>query len=245
MGSPIAVRAADLQETCSTISEQLGAHYSISANGQAARPLDFWRSANRVLYSYPAEQIADQWTLTANGYLKPTRFFTMDERSIEYDPFDINRGKGSRDWESRANWITREKLESLQKTGSSGEGCEQVDTYVSIPSSAGSAADAWFSIELSWMPNLWLVQSYRLKTTDKLGLRRMLHWQLEGLESDTSTVSAAFRAYDGYAATDYADIGDNESDPFLMKMIRLGFVEHGAAGFHDSNGALLSRGHVH
>lgn len=208
--------------------------------------MEFWRSGERVLYHYPEQKIADKWLLTSNGYLKPTRFFLSDERAIEYDAFDINGGKGSKDWQSRVQWVSQEKLDSMQKTGSSGEGCTRLETYVSIPADTEGKKGSFAGVELSWMPELRLVQRYRVKSTDALGLRRMMQWQLDELETEQTLVEARLHSFDGYATTDFADVGDNESDPFLMKMIRLGFVEHGAAGFYNSDGSPLAGGqHVH
>ncbi len=45
--------------------------------------------------------------------------------------------------------------------------------------------------------------------------------------------------------TDCADIGDNESDPFLLKMINQVDIEHGSAGFYDSKRMSLDASHSH
>lgn len=51
-------------------------------------------------------------------------------------------------------------------------------------------------------------------------------WILERVIEDEAEVRKMFRQWDDYETTDYADIGDNESDPFLMRMINMGFL-HG------------------
>ena len=58
-------------------------------------------------------------------------------------------------------------------------------------------------------------------------------------------VQVEFAKWDNYQTTDYADIGDNESDPFLAKMINLGFVEHGASGFYHADGSPIEQLHAH
>ncbi len=45
--------------------------------------------------------------------------------------------------------------------------------------------------------------------------------------------------------TDGADIGDNEFDPFLLKMINQVHIEHSAAGFYDSKRMSLDTSHGH
>jgi hypothetical protein len=59
------------------------------------------------------------------------------------------------------------------------------------------------------------------------------------------TSQAAFALRDDYRTIDYADIGDSEDDPFVRKMIRMGFVSHGASGFYDEHGHALDGGHNH
>ncbi|MFT6897794.1 MAG: hypothetical protein ACJA13_002205 [Paraglaciecola sp.] len=46
-------------------------------------------------------------------------------------------------------------------------------------------------------------------------------------------------------APDVSDIGDDHSDPFLIKMVTLGFIEHGASGFYDDKGNALEGAHHH
>lgn len=245
LGSASTVLAADAQVSCDELSQHLQASYTISSNRGKDVTLNFWRADSKVLYHYPDRHLADQWTVMSNGYLKPVRYFTADKRAIEYDAFDINGGRGSRDWESRSHWITRDQLEAMQLTGSEGEGCMKTETYEYSPRDETGKAVPFSTVSLSWLPELQLVQSYRVRSTDSLGQRRIIQWQLDVLKTDKALVETALHAYDGYAAADYADVGDNESDPFLMKMIKLGFVQHGASGFYDSDGSPLSGGHVH
>ena len=246
IGSPAAVLAEEPeQSSCDMISQHLGASYTISSNGRNDVALEFWREANQVLYHYPDRQVADQWTLTRNGYLKPVRYFTEAERAIEYDAFDINGGKGSKDWESRSRWISQDSIDAMQLTGSSGEGCMRVETYESVVDAGNGKNDSFSRVTLSWLPALQLVDNYQVRSIDSLGQRRVVQWQLDRLQTDQVLVEESIDAFDDFASTDYADIGDNESDPFLMKMIKLGFVQHGASGFYDSNGLPLNGGHVH
>lgn len=245
LGSPSAALAQDSSEPCDLQAEHLGASYTISSSSGKKAALEFWRDGNTVLYSHLDRQTADQWTLTSNGYLKPVRFFLADERAIEYDVFDINNGKGTKDWESRSQWISQKQIDSMQLTGSEGEGCMRTQSYEYTPLGKTGKPDLFSRVTLSWLPALGLVERYEIRSTDSLGQRRVTQWQLNNLETDPELVSKALNAFGGYAATDYADIGDNESDPFLMKMIKLGFIQHGASGFYESDGSPLTGGHVH
>ena len=243
--SSSAVLAEEAPASCDELSQVLGASYTVSSNGRQDVNLEFWRAGSRVLYHYPERNLADQWTLTSNGYLKPVRYFTADKRAIEYDAFDINGGKGSRDWESRSRWITQSQMDAMQLTGTQGEGCMKTETYEFTPTGKNGKSDPFSSVSLTWLPELQLVESYQVRNADSLGQRRISRWKLEVLKTDKALVDASLHAFDDFAATDYADVGDNESDPFLMKMIKLGFVQHGASGFYNSDGSPLSGGHVH
>ncbi|MBX2880378.1 MAG: hypothetical protein KTR32_10625 [Granulosicoccus sp.] len=53
-------------------------------------------------------------------------------------------------------------------------------------------------------------------------------------------VDRKFKEWDKHFTMDFADIGDNESDPFLKTMITFGFISHGASGFYDSSGQQIS-----
>ena len=58
-------------------------------------------------------------------------------------------------------------------------------------------------------------------------------------------IKQKFAVWDRYQTTDYADVGDNESDPMLAKMIKLGFISHGASGFYHADGTQIESGHHH
>lgn len=70
-------------------------------------------------------------------------------------------------------------------------------------------------------------------------------WRRTEVVTDPEAVMTAFEDRSRYASTDYADIGDNESDPFLLRMVNLGFVEHGGSGFYDADGHDMGGRHNH
>ncbi|WP_352289120.1 hypothetical protein, partial [Psychrobacter sp. GW64-MNA-CIBAN-0177] len=62
---------------------------------------------------------------------------------------------------------------------------------------------------------------------------------LNNVSSNEQVIVAQFAKWDNFQTTDYADIGDNENDPFLAKMINLGFIEHSATGFYNQQGQAI------
>jgi hypothetical protein len=93
---------------------------------------------------------------------------------------------------------------------------------------------------LEWLPAMQVVSYYSAKTT-----QGMIEWRLDDIITDRTIINAAFAQWEGYASTDYADIGDNESDPFLLNMINLGFIEHGSNGFYTASGQSMGTSHAH
>ncbi len=70
-------------------------------------------------------------------------------------------------------------------------------------------------------------------------------WTLTEVNHDAKEVDRFFAQRSQYQTTDFADIGDDHSDPFLTKMVTLGFIEKGASGFYDDKGNALAGGHHH
>jgi hypothetical protein len=96
------------------------------------------------------------------------------------------------------------------------------------------------SISLEWLTHLRLVKTY-----SEVSSSGKATWTLEGMVSEADEVRKHFATRAGYQTTDYADIGDNESDPFFLKMMNLGFVDHGASGFYDHHGRTLAGQYPH
>ncbi len=71
------------------------------------------------------------------------------------------------------------------------------------------------------------------------------HWKLQKIERNQDVINQFFAQRANYQSTDFADIGDNESDPFLIKMINLGFIDHSASGIYNANGESMAIQHNH
>lgn len=95
-------------------------------------------------------------------------------------------------------------------------------------------------IEIEWMPTRKLMSRYEYKD-DKGAIK----WELKSRIDDGNGAKSAVTRRLSYQDTDYADIGDNESDPFFQRMINLGFIEHEASGFYAAEGHIVSGGHDH
>jgi hypothetical protein len=98
--------------------------------------------------------------------------------------------------------------------------------------------DGRLSMDITWFSELRLVSSFIIKEKDSP--RILESWSLKSLTLSNKQITPFFKSRYAYYATDYADIGDDHTDPFLTKMMNLGFIEHGASGFYDTQGNPMS-----
>lgn len=216
---------------CAVDQEHIGAHYRVvesTSRQDASAPevqADFylWRRGNEVAHENRTKNVTEIWNVLANGMVRPVRYFDDYQRAIEYQPGEVNRGRGDRDWKSKFQLVSQARLGNMRLLSVSGEGCGQLEFY-------GYERGATKTL-LTWMPAYQLVSRY-----ESVGPRESSRWVLASVVTDTAIVDTRFNRWATYQTTDYADIGDNESDPFLRKMINLGFVDHGNSGFYNAHG---------
>ncbi len=229
---PMVLMSSAAYAECTVDDKVLAANYQIeSGDGRVMhqQTMTLWRNHNQVAHEYSDSHITELWERLSNGMLRLERHFDEYQRGIEYHPLEINAGKGAYDWDVKSQLISDQLLAHMTKGTESGKGCDYVEVY--------SLQNADKTVMLEWMPHQRLIKSYREESD-----HRVIQWRLSSTEYDEKKVSQAFIERAHYSTTDYADIGDNESDPFLLKMINLGHVEHGASGFYDASGHPL-QGH--
>jgi len=186
-----------------------------------------WRTPHQVAKQNP--QFIELWQELRNQQIRPIRYFQEAQRGIEYQPSEV---QGKQDWSSKYQLVSDKLLASMTHQKSTGEGCELVEYYTKQQGES--------KIELSWLANQKLLKSIRISSP-----RYSREIVLTASNHNQQKVKAQFAEWDNYQTTDYADIGDNENDPFLAKMINQGFVEHGASGFYDAQGNQLQGSHKH
>jgi len=222
------------QHQCAT-ANKLGAIYEIEmspeAGSSATKPiqkLELWRSGKQVAIRYPQKQITELWEQTKNNQLHMVRYFDAHQRGIEYQPIEI---KGKHDWSVKHQLISDAFKGRMTPGEESGKGCDQKQHY--------SLHKEHENYHLVWLKTLQLPEELSVKSQTT-----GTHWTLKQLIKDEKTVDKAFDLLAQYQTVDFTDIGDMENDPFLRKMINLGFVEHGHSGFYDAEGNDIgSHGH--
>ena len=189
------------------------------------------RYNNTVAHQYPHVGITETWTMVRNKLIKPVRYFDKHERAIEYQPGESIHGRVEKDFSFRYQLISNTLLNKMTLERSEGKGCMRIE-YLTYQNSK-------VDMTLAWLPELKLIQQFRVneKNTTR-------EWSLVSVD-DNVNLEAFFESRDKYKATDYADIGDDHTDPFLTNMVNQGFIEAGASGFYDQNGNAIGEGHRH
>ncbi|WP_096087003.1 hypothetical protein [Agaribacterium haliotis] len=216
--------AADYQ--CENISpELLVASYEL--HGQDERELSLWRNGAKVMHQYQPPNIVQFWALDKNQGIWHSQYFDDYQRGIEYEVRDLNAAEQADAWSSYWQFLPQSSIEKMHKLDSGGEGCNAWVQY--------QDKHEGMQLTLWWLSAFNLPARYEIS---KEGEQEPLiqQWQLRSLSGNSADINQAFAVRSNYSSTDFADIGDSEDDPFLAKMIRLGFVEHGASGFYDADG---------
>jgi len=194
--------------------------------------LILWRDTNRVAHQYAQTQVTEGWELVSPKLIKASRYFDNQQRTIEYQPGEVVHGKKETDFSARNQLISDTLMANLTLESIGSSECDIQQNY--------SGSNRNKSIQLSWLKQQKLIQSMRIK-----GKHTNQLWQLKNVKHDSLLVQAFFNKRDHYQSTDFADIGDDHTDPFLTRMLNLGFIEHGASGFYQAQDNPISHPHQH
>ncbi|KPZ56154.1 hypothetical protein AN391_02303 [Pseudoalteromonas sp. P1-13-1a] len=221
-----------LARQCDIDSAQLKADYKITNthnHEQSTQSLTLWRNNSQV--AHQREVITELWQHLANKQIRPIRYFNAQQRGIEYQPSEV---RGIQNWSAKNQLVDAHLIEKMTLLNTQGTGCDEVKNY------ALTQGDNQFKLALLTKSNL--VKSFSV-TNKKNHTHTALN--LNNVSSNKAEITAQFAKWDRFQTTDYADIGDNENDPFLAKMINLGFIEHSATGFYNQQGKAIQGGHHH
>lgn len=227
-----------ISQSCPLDRHQLTAQYTLTKKDIFKRPmskqLTLWRMQNSVALQYPQQAITEVWSRNSNGRSRPVRYFDAYKRGIEYFPSEVKGSALDSTWQTKYQLIDDKFRQSMTLLGETGSGCQLTQQF--------ELKTKGTIYQLSWQPATALVVEYVEQTpATKFTI------VLNSAAQDDKEIAAFFAARQDYQTTDYADVGDNESDPFLRKMMNLGFVAHGASGFYTADGQkiLPATPHVH
>lgn len=216
-------------------SDRLKADYSISTTQvnnktKQTQQVTLWRKQNQVAQQFHQNGISEIWYQTKNKRVQLTRHFEKFQRGIEYQPVDMKNNQDI-DWLQKSTFLTQAFIDSLtqEQAEHNNHGCEKIVEYQKQTKNE--------TIKLKWMPKLKLISALSIERNDTVKT-----WTLQQTDFDNQTINNQFAKWNKYNTTDYADIGDSEDDPFLQKMINMGFSSHSHSA---GNSARNSGGHGH
>lgn len=209
------------------VAHPLNAKYTITTQDNQTQAvlrttqLNLWRTEKRVAHQYPATGITEGWEYISPTLIKATRYFDQHQRAIEYPPGERVHGKTEYDWSARNQFVSNEVLQSLELISSKQDKNNKIHVY--------QGKNKHSTITLHWMPEHKLVKQLKIV---KHNITQI--WQLKIMDITSDKVGHFFASHDHYQSTDYADIGDDHTDPFLSQMVHLGFIEHSASGLYQA-----------
>ncbi len=210
--SPMAIANCNLNKNASAL------HYSVvylnkERKIKSEQLVVLWRRDKQVAIQNVTTKITELWELTTNNRLRLVKYFDDYQRGIEYQPGEVNHGQGENDWSLKQQLVSNSLINNMSVDSSLEDDCGVRQNL--------SLAEEHDSIKLTWAPDRSLMLDMEVKNGDGAST-----WTLQKTETDQSLIKDYFASLLGYQTNDYIDIGDNESDPFLLKMIKLGFVDH-------------------
>jgi hypothetical protein len=201
-------------KTCLLDKNTLSAQYQVTIKQDKKNAIvenfTLYRHNSVVAYQYEEQEITELWRHYQNEKVSLNRYFDKQQRGIEYQPNEL---RAAINWQEKHQLISDEKIAQMTKITQVGSDCYQQSEY--------SVVQGDKTTRLTWLPKLKLVK--RLQVSNG---KHVKVWQLNALDHEQAQIIDFFKKKDSYQSTDYADIGDNEGDSFLVKMINQGFTEH-------------------
>jgi len=211
------------QTDCDVDFSTLAANYQLTtirkSNSIAPeyQQLRLWRRNREVAHEHPEINITKAWNLLTNDMIRPVQYFDTHQRAVEYSPGALNSGAGENSWSNKHSLISNQQKILMHLDRIEGEGCDKRE-YLSLTKNG-----IHYSL-------VWSVAKALPLTYKEVSASKEFRLTLSSTNANAVVVNDFFSSLASYQTTDYADIGDNESDPFLLSMINLGFVKQGASG---------------
>ncbi|GIU04334.1 hypothetical protein TUM4261_04050 [Shewanella sp. c952] len=221
-----AAYATQCQSVETTIdASHLSARYAVSNSHGDSREVTLIRNKQQVIYQHNPQSF-ELWD-SRGEYV---RYFPNERRSVSYRKGDLLSLNMHFNFEQLNHLISPATIEGLQQTAFSNT--DMSDTCITQQYTGEQSGQ---KLVVSWIDKLDLPRSFVVSNANG-----SMQYQLLELTAFPSNEFSALIS--GYQDIDFADVGDNESDPFIAKMIHQGFIQHGSSGFYDSEGNKLSGG---
>jgi hypothetical protein len=163
----------------------------------------YWRSVNRVLREDLKDRTGDLWQRDG-ATLFHTLLFHEEKRGIEFEQVDLQMTGGMTPWSQQAQIVSAEVLQKLKvmKSGWRGE--------VPYRDYAGEIAGVHWRVRMRVDMALPLFVEQRT-AHDRLRIELVEAYALS--DAPWQPTSS-----EGYGLLDFADLGDHERDPFVLRV---------------------------
>ncbi|OKY26955.1 hypothetical protein [Thalassotalea sp. PP2-459] len=202
---------------CKENPAQLIANYQVNhqnVKGSITRDtLTLARLNNQVGQYYHGKSYGDLWSKPSEQHLLLTRYFPDYQKAIEYQTDEIPVRSYTATWQQQWQLLTDQFVANMERIEIQSKGCYRVEVLTSKVNQ--------IEYTLYWLPTLRLVEKLVIKTEENL----LTSWQLTSINHELEDVQNYVNNILTFQTIDYADIGDNEADPLLTKMIHQGFKE--------------------
>jgi hypothetical protein len=212
----VTISASSAANECKILPKVLSAYYDFNqqktnnvgqqTTAKKTQLFELHRYNNRVLQRDLNQGVNDIWSHNGKR-LSLNRAFEQYQHTIEYQSNEL---RYQPKWQDIFNLVAIPDLNKMQLVEQKNSGCQLEKHYIHKTKTS--------TYQLVWLPNLELVKFFELKSAS---LTRQ--WSLTNYQGTVEQIAALFTQYSRYQSTDYADVGDNESTPFLAAMINQGF----------------------
>ncbi|PHR59560.1 MAG: hypothetical protein COA44_01050 [Arcobacter sp.] len=188
--------------------------------------INYYRVDKQRAFEYLNQGITEVWTKAPKNQVTLIRGFDKEKRSIEYESIDLKMENKSSVWDIRKNIMNPESFNFTKPSKKHIKGCT-LRHYGKIENGK--------TITMDWNKEGDVLVRFEVKKKDEI----LYLYTLDEFQK-IDTQNNHLKTVMSYDRTDFADIGDNESDPFFRKMINLGFISHHEANIIDAEGNTLS-----
>lgn len=205
--------------SCLSSASQLQASYQITdVDGQgkaSVSKFSLYRFKNQIGYYYHDKKYGDWWTQTEQGQLNLLRYFPVYQQAIEYQANELPQPTQQKHfWQRKAQLVSAQLLAKMNRVAIQGQGCNRIEVL--------SYHNNDIDYHVRWLTHLNMPENVELYQ----GNKKLFSWQLIAVNNNLEQLREYIKQINQYQSTDFADIGDNESNPLLAKMINQGFREH-------------------
>ncbi|WP_298440350.1 hypothetical protein [uncultured Ferrimonas sp.] len=216
----LALLSASVSANNQCPADQLIASYRLTQqqHGQAPQvtTLQLVRHGNRVAMADIGAQHSQSWTKLSNQRLISSRHYDDHQRSIDYASSELRQRGGNSQWQQHYQLVPPALFSQLTLQPQPQQPQQLSQECAALRHYRGQQDQR--HVTLHWLNQLQLPQYWQVQAPHS-------QWQLQliGIDHQPQAIDAFFAQRDQYQAVDFADIGDNEQDPFLRQMISLGF----------------------